>query len=185
MTAEIKPSTLGWWDKCSTTVLLLLYFIFQTVSFCHFHSPGASNGCWDQTLNLGMMRQVFYNYAITAVFHIQTFMLPYSPSWCQQWLLDQTLNLGRMRQVSYNCTITAVFYIQTVSCHHFLPPGASNGCWDQTLNLGMMRQVFYNCTITAVFHISNFSVTIFSNPSAWDDEVSVLLLHYCCWLSYL
>ncbi len=66
-----EPSTLGWWFKCSTTVLPLQKLYFKV--FYQFLSPGASIGDWTWPLNHGIVRQVFYHCATTTNVVFQSF----------------------------------------------------------------------------------------------------------------
>jgi hypothetical protein len=71
--AWLKPSTLWWWGICFTTVLPLLPRLYNWY-FCQFLFPSVSISGWTQTLELGMMRRVFYLCA--TVF----------PPWLYNWL---------------------------------------------------------------------------------------------------
>ncbi len=91
--AGLEPSTLGWWGKCSTIVLLLKAncFIYFGPLVLHFLPTGDSSSSWTQTLNLGMIRQVFYHCATAAgkyLFYFVDQFLAFSPYWCQQQQLD-------------------------------------------------------------------------------------------------
>ncbi len=57
MAAGLNPLTLRRWDKCTTTVILQLILMYTLDNLL---SPGDSHGIWTQTIDLWMMRQVFY-----------------------------------------------------------------------------------------------------------------------------
>ncbi len=155
-TAGFKPFTLGWWDICPTTVLPLN---------------------WSQTLDLGMMMQVFHCCAVDKTF--QYFLPPIAIF--DDWI--QTLYLGIMIHMSYPCATTkldsnhwpwdddASYLLLCYYCRPIKPikplPAAMVGLkpftiglwdiypttvipqnWTRTIDLGMMRQVFYCCATT-------------------------------------
>jgi len=89
--AGIEPLTLRRWGECSTTaecsttVLPLFSSYKQTLFLPISFSSGARDSDWTQTIDLEMMRQVFYHWPAIdklSIDCLQTIQLPPSPINC-------------------------------------------------------------------------------------------------------
>ncbi len=101
----------------------------QYMCFCHFLSPDASISSWTQTLNLRMVRRVFYNCA-TAIGQLYKYNIPTYLVLSIEWSLNDSTYSGWK-------PVHLFFYL--------FSPSASIIGWSKTLNLGMIMQVFYHC----------------------------------------
>jgi hypothetical protein len=140
--------------------------VLDTV-FAILLSPN-SGGSWAQTLNLEIMRKVFYHCA-SATGNFLPF--PFSQSW---WLLG-----SNPQPWNNEAIVLPLFHCWAYFCH-FLTPG-TGGSWDGTLNLGMMKQVLYHCA-TICGHI--FATFLSSNPGgSWAQtlnlEIMWKLFYHC------
>ncbi len=157
--------TLGWWGKCSTflpsspTQCQQLWFDLKprpwddeaiALPLCHLLLPNARYGGWTWTLDLGMLKQLLYHFAIFSfplpdvVAGLEPLTLRWwgecsttlllSPSQCHQWWID-------WNHCPWDDEANAI------PLYHLLLPIARCGGWTWILDLGMLKQLLYHFAI--------------------------------------
>ncbi len=126
-------------DKITWDSSILIKILWLSLSlgapapiYCHFISLIPSTSEWTRTLNLGMMRRIFYQFVL------QMKMID-KMAWDSSILTITSIRLGT----------PAPIYC------HFISLIPSTSEWTRTLNLGMMRRVFYHSAAPSVACILN------------------------------
>ena len=107
--AGLKPLTLGWWGKCSTTLLLmasLVQYIFWNFLLSHFQQQQQDSNHWPWDDEANVLPLYFWGLSGLHIYIIA--------SSCSR---TQTLDIGMMRQVYYHCfTPAGVVLYHTTKC---------------------------------------------------------------------